>query len=234
MKQIRNKYGLHNMIDYKKFIRDLLDSLSNEIKHYTIRNKHRILILGSTTGYTLRGRFIHYDKYNTGTILIDEYIKVFDDLLIPLTRGEIISPLPLIIIKNNQVSYHKYLKYLAYSDLEMYLKYLFSDNYIQKISENFHKLGEDKHNIYRWFDDLDYSKKGIINEVDFRNVISQEFKIDELLLFSLVQRYYMEGGVWYIYLYFSYKIFFRDLKYNPLQYNIYILEFINNILKSIL
>lgn len=108
------------MIDYKKFIRDLLDSLSNEIKHYTIRNKHRILILGSTTGYTLRGRFIHYDKYNTGTISIDEYIKVFDDLLIPLTRSEIISPLPLIIIKNNQVSYHKYLKYLAYSDLEMY------------------------------------------------------------------------------------------------------------------
>lgn len=44
----------------------------------------------------------------------------------------------------------------------------------------------------------------------------------------------MEGGVWYIYLYFSYTIFFRDLKYNPLQYNIYILEFINNILKSIL
>lgn len=122
LKQIQNKYsdGNYNKIDYKKFIKELLSSLSNEITHYTIRNKHRILILESVNGFILRGSFMKYDKYKTGKVTIDEYLRVFNDLYIPLSKYEIMAPLTVIMTSDSVVDYRRYFRYLTYSEYELY------------------------------------------------------------------------------------------------------------------
>lgn len=132
LKQIQNKYsdGNYNKIDYKRFIKELLSSLSNEITHYTIRNKHRTLILESVNGFILRGSFMKYDRYNTGKVTIDEYLSVFSDLYIPLSKYEIMSPLTVIMTNDSVVDYRKYFRYIAYSEYELYIYIYFLFFYI--------------------------------------------------------------------------------------------------------